>query len=309
MRIRRDIVHRWEGNPFLSLESLHESSNNMYTATVTKLDDEYILLATIENLEGKTAIYRAVGSDGYHFTMDPAPVLFPYAFDCYAKYEEMGVSAPRITAMDNKFYIIYLSRGLHGNVLSLAESEDLIKFKKLGPISEPDTTDGALFPSKINGKYARLESPLPGGRLWLSYSHDLKSWGESNVVISPRSGFWDSHRVGCGTTPILIKQGWLIFYFGIKQTSGGPITRMGTLILDKKYPEKVVTRSNVPILSPREKYERIGDHNNYVFSSGAILNKSGEIIMYYGAADNCLCIGTAHIDEILNSCYEGEKDF
>ena len=55
-------------------------------------------------------------------------------------------------------------------------------------------------------------------------------------------------------------------------------------------------------LSPREPYERIGDIPNVVFASGAILEPSGEIKVYYGAADTSICVATARLDALIERC-------
>jgi beta-1,4-mannooligosaccharide/beta-1,4-mannosyl-N-acetylglucosamine phosphorylase len=42
--------------------------------------------------------------------------------------------------------------------------------------------------------------------------------------------------------------------------------------------------------------------NNVVFSCGAVLEKDGEVKVYYGAADTCICLATAHVQDIIDSC-------
>ena len=120
--------------------------------------------------------------------------------------------------------------------------------------------------------------------------------------MTPRGGFWDPSRIGTATPPIEISEGWLIVYYGVKDTSAGPLFRLGAAILDKENPAKVVGRTNVPILSPRENYERIGDVPNLVFSCGAILEPNGELKLYYGASNSCICIGTTDIGAIVAAC-------
>ena len=62
-------------------------------------------------------------------------------------------------------------------------------------------------------------------------------------------------------------------------------------------------RSEIPVLAPREYYERVGDVNNVVFSCGAIFEEySGNVKIYYGAADTCICVGTAKLDHLLEWC-------
>jgi len=80
-------------------------------------------------------------------------------------------------------------------------------------------------------------------------------------------------------------------------------------ILDKDEPWNVIGRTNIPILAPREHYERIGDVPNLVFSCGAIIEPDNSIKLYYGAANSCVCLGTTTVDEIVEACNASEKEF
>ena len=84
----------------------------------------------------------------------------------------------------------------------------------------------------------------------------------------------------------------------------GPIYRDGTVMLDLDHPCGIVGRYLTPILSPREEYERIGDVGNVVFAGGAIVEPDGQVKLYYGAADITICVATAHIDELIDSCFQ-----
>ena len=309
-RIGRDVIHRSERNPVVNIEDLPFRCINLYNAGCIKVDDKYILLITIELLDGKTSIFYAESSDGYEFKIAKDAFLSPARQEPLKEYEEMGLVDARITYLDNCYYIIYLAVSRHGILLNLAKTKDFNSVEKLGIISQPDTKAGALFPKKLKGKYARLERPNTGGSIWISYSEDLISWGESEVVLSPRDGYWDSHHIGCATPPLEIEQGWLVFYYGVKRTSGGTLTRIGTVILDKQDPAKpIVGRSNIPVISPRELYERIGDISNLVFSCGAILEEDNTIKFYYGTSNNCLYLGTTTLAEIIETCIQSKKEF
>jgi predicted GH43/DUF377 family glycosyl hydrolase len=96
-------------------------------------------------------------------------------------------------------------------------------------------------------------------------------------------------------------------YHGVKAASSGPIYRLGAAVLAYDDPSKVLCRSAIPILSPREYYERVGDVNNVVFSCGAILEDDGqELKIYYGASDTSICLGTAKVNELMQFCTIGE---
>jgi beta-1,4-mannooligosaccharide/beta-1,4-mannosyl-N-acetylglucosamine phosphorylase len=193
--------------------------------------------------------------------------------------------------------------------MSLARTEDFRSFERLAVISEPGNKDGMLFPRKVNGRYVRLDRPIANGvgSIWVSYSPDLIHWGDSQVVISPRAGHWDSYRVGASAVPIETDEGWLEIYHGTKMTSGGPIYRAGVCLLELEDPSVVIGRGDVPILSPRKEYERIGDINNVVFASGAIVESGGEVKVYYGAADTSICVATGRLDELIELAKKGRK--
>lgn len=41
-----------------------------------------------------------------------------------------------------------------------------------------------------------------------------------------------------------------------------------------------------------------------IFPGGMILEDSGEVKIYYGAADTVECLATAHVDDLLRLCLE-----
>lgn len=308
-KFRPDVVHRWEDNPIIDNSDLPFKCLNMYNAGCVKIDGRYLLLITIEMLDGRPSIFLASGEDGYYFRVDKDPFITSSRDEAFQVFEERGTLDARITQFDGDYYIIYSAMGRHGIVLMLGKTRDFAGFERIGITSLPDTKAGALFPKKIDGRFAMLERPNVGGSIWISYSKDLLTWGDSEVVFGPRSGFWDNNRIGCAAPPLEIDDGWLVIYYGVKETSSGPLTKIGAAILDKQDPTNVVHRSNIPILAPREIYERIGDRNNLVFSTGLIREGRHEIKLYYGAADTCICLGTTTIPEIIEACENSDEEF
>jgi predicted GH43/DUF377 family glycosyl hydrolase len=304
-----DIIHRWEGNPVVNMEDLSFRASDICTAGAVKMVDTYLLLITIESLRGHKSLYLARSTDGHYFEVDDEPFIKRSADKAFKKYEEIGVMDGRITPFEDTYYITYTAESLHGFRIGLARTDDFENVTRLGLISAVDTKGGTLFPEKINGRYVRLERPWSGGRIWISYSDDLVYWGGFEALLSPRPGYWDPSRVGDAVPPIRLKDGrWMLIYYGIKDTSAGPLFRIGAVFLDPDNPAKVLTRTNVPILSPRKRYERIGDIPNLVFSCGAIL-EGEKLLLYYGAADSCICLGSTTIDKIEQECVKSKGEF
>lgn len=303
-----DIILRCDQNPLISLPNLPFRCSDIWNAGVTKFDDQVLLLLTVEALEGQCSLYLARSSDGLRFTVDDTPFMAPLADGAGRMYESVGIRDPRITHMDGTYYITYVADGEHGMRLGMARTTDFHSVKRLGYVSQVDVKNGALLGRKIDGRYALLKRPDAGMSIWLAYSHDLEFWGDEQTVMTPRGGFWDSHRIGAAGPPIEVEEGWLLIYYGERHTSAGPLVRLGAAILDRDDPSQVLARSNIPILAPRARYERIGDVPNVIFSCGALC-QNGEVVLYYGASDSCICRGTALLKDIVATCFDSEREF
>ena len=71
-------------------------------------------------------------------------------------------------------------------------------------------------------------------------------------------------------------------------------------MLDLDEPTRVLRRLPRWILSPLAPYERIGDVPNVVFPCGLVHDeRSGEVRLYYGAADTSVCVATAQLEDLL----------
>ena len=303
----RDVVRRHERNPILTVEDIPFPCNTVFNAACTMLGHETLLLLRVEDLRGHSLFALARSSDGVNFIVEDEPVMEPGHYGEYAIYERKGIEDPRITRLEDTFYVVYTAASDFGPRLALARTDDFHHFERVGLISEPENKDGALFPRKINDRYVRLDRPMVGatGHVWISFSDDLIHWGDSRVLLPVRGDSWDSGRVGASAPPIETRFGWLEIYHGVKFTAGGPIYRLGAAMLDINDPTALLCRSVVPILTPREYYERVGDVNNVVFSCGAILDQGDELRIYYGAADTSICLGTARIQELMDFCAIG----
>jgi len=308
-RCGRDVVRRWVDNPLIALEDLGFPSSDILNAGVVRYDGECFLLVTVEELQGQCRIYLARSRDGKHFTVCPDPLMTPAEDGPGAQHESLGIRDPRVTALDDTHYITYVADGDHGLRVALAKTDDFRTIERVGFLSEVDNKNGVLLDRKINGRYALLTRPNEGASIWIEYSDDLIYWGDAQVVMTPRWGFWDCNLIGAAAPPIETATGWLLIYYGEKHTSAGPLVRLGAAVLDRENPARVLSRSNVPILSPRAKYERIGDVPNVVFSCGAILDDDGIVNIYYGASDSCICLGQVPLDEVLDACEESQREY
>ncbi|MFC1517438.1 glycoside hydrolase family 130 protein [Candidatus Margulisiibacteriota bacterium] len=303
-----DIIHRWEGNPLIELEDLPFKANTVLNAGVSHINDEILLLIRYEDLAGYSKFVLARSKDGYHFEIGKKPFMEPMKDGPYEAYEQLGIEDPRITLLDGTYYILYTAHSNNGHRIGIAKTKDFKSVERISLITQPDTKNAMLFPKKIDGKYCMLYRPAEGGNIWISYSDDLIYWGNARIAVPNRGGGrWDGKRIGASVPPIEIKEGWLLIYYGVKETMGSNVFRMGACILDKEKPYKIVGRSEIPILSPRESYERTGDVPNMVFSCGACIEPhTNELRLYYGASQTSLALGVAPLQTIIDKCLKGD---
>jgi beta-1,2-mannobiose phosphorylase / 1,2-beta-oligomannan phosphorylase len=123
---------------------------------------------------------------------------------------------------------------------------------------------------------------------------------ESEIVLSPDAQ-WGSIKVGAGTPPVRVTEGWLSLYHGvdlIDNSGTRPKFRYaaGIVIHDYERPDRILYRSSAPVLAPETEYERKGIVDNVVFPT-AIDERTdlGARIydVYYGMAD--YAIGAARL--------------
>lgn len=236
----------------------------------------------------------ARSSDGVHFKLDE---------NCFMasanEYEAFGLEDPHITYIDNEFLISYVSVSSFGVTTSLAITKDFKQVERKGVIFCPENRDVVIFPDKINDKYAAIHRPLSPlfarGDIWLSQSDDLQNWGEHKRLEGFKCDEWNCQKIGASCVPFLVDEGWLLIYHGVDELDRYSI---GAMLLDKKCPQKVIAKTNEPILIAETEYEKTGIFRNVVFSCGAILD-DGIIKIYYGAADKYLCLAEAKLTKVM----------
>lgn len=277
--------------------------NSIFNPGAALVDGVTTLLLRVEDNEGRSHLTVARSSDGIrNWQIEQEPLLAPW--QDHNPFEEFGCEDPRLTYLEdlNSWVIAYTAYSPMGAGVALALTKDFKSVERLGLVLAPSNKDAAVFPRKIGGKYWMLHRPASGSieHIWLTESADLEHWGKPWMIIGERGGpWWDGCRVGANGVPIETDEGWLVLYHGVKQFPAGPKYRMGVTLLDIDNPRRLIARLPYWVLGPRDSYEVTGDVPNVVFSCGHT-QIGDEIRVYYGAADTCVCMATAHISEVLH---------
>ena len=162
-----------------------------------------------------------------------------------------------------------------------------------------------IFPEKINGRYVKLDRPhsdISPWSIWISYSPDLRHWGDSRLVMKPVPYHWDETKIGPGAPPIRTDKGWLNIYHGVFPTMAGHVYRLGAALHDLDDPAQILGVGDRWILQPEDPWEVTGYVPNVVFTCGAVPEDDGTLKLYWGGADKVMCAGTAVIDELIELC-------
>ncbi|RLD63901.1 MAG: glycosidase [Bacteroidetes bacterium] len=175
----------------------------------------------------------------------------------------------------------------------IIETEDFNCFKIHSLYGNAAFNKGmALFPEKINGKYAMI-GRQDGENISIMYSDDLYFW--DNYKIIQKSQYdWDFLQLGNCGSPIKTSKGWLLLTHAV-----GPLRKyvMSASLLDLNNPEKVLSTLDNPFFTPNES-ERVGYVPNVVYTCG-FLQHYDKLIIPYALSDISSSFAIANTNEIL----------
>jgi predicted GH43/DUF377 family glycosyl hydrolase len=222
-------------------------------------------------------------------------VLFPSA-----PSQSNGIEDARFVRFQNDdgsvtYYATYTAYDGKITLPQLLETSDFLHFK-FSTLNGPAVQNKgmALFPRKINGRYAML-SRQDDENILLMYSDNVRFWQLPQVLVSPRQP-WEFVKMGNCGSPIETEAGWLVLTHGV-----GAMRKycLGALLLDLKDPARVIGRLREPLLSPNEA-EREGYVPNVVYTCGALLH-GRELIIPYAMSDSATSFASVLLDDVLQA--------
>jgi hypothetical protein len=101
---------------------------------------------------------------------------------------------------------------------------------------------------------------------------------------------WGAIKLGCGTPPVRIAEGWLSVIHGVDELEhphGNALLRYcaGIIVHDLERLDRVIYRSPEPLFVPEERGEIQGAVDHVVFPTGIDRGAESEYDIYYGMAD------------------------
>ncbi len=293
------------------------------------IDDSVHILYRAQGFDYLSTVGYAVSRDGY--TIDERSELPVYAPSQHFETNDTGdadktlwsgggyggCEDPRITVLEDRVYMVYVAfDGWSPPRLAMTSIQiaDFLarrwNWTKPVLISPPGIIDksGCILSEKINGKYVMFHRVFPN--ILIDFVDDLNFDGETRFLtgqhsIDIRPDKWDSRKIGVGAPPVKTDRGWLLIYYGVDDRDDSKY-HIGAMLLDLADPTKVLHRSDSPILQPEEEYEMNGFKPGIAYPCGAVI-MNDQLMVYYGAADQHVCVATAPLNEFLDQLERQES--
>ena len=218
--------------------------------------------------------------------------------------QEYGIEDPRISFIDNRYYMTTccVSSESHSTIIYM--SEDGLNYRSLGMVLDHQNKDMLLFEGKIHDAYYALTRPLgscyfasapsslchPGPSIHMATSPDLLHWKPcDNSFLKARRSSISNSKIGGGTPPILTPGGWLMLYHGVENKSDVGIYRTFWALLDKDDPLKILQlEDDIPLLEANpiltKEMSALIYLNDIVFTTG-IADAGDDFIIASGELD------------------------
>jgi len=302
------MFKRYEGNPILKpiSKNLWESVTVCNANVIYEKEKIHILYRAQGVRGGVSRIGYASTRDGFKIEERLSyPVL---ESETGNDFESKGCEDPRITRIDDEFYVCYTAYGDFPGMTRRISSiqigirkikvEDFLNkrwkwSKPFYPFPGVDNKNAFIFPEKFKGKWVMYHRIPP--HIWIAYSDDLINWSDLKIVMSPKEE-WEYFKLGSAGPAMKTDEGWLLIYHAADRDVK---YRLGVALIDPENPERIIRRGKRPILEPEEDYEKNGVVPDVVFSCGSVIIDD-TVYLYYGGADTVLCVATAKLKEILD---------
>jgi len=320
-------IGRHPANPVLEAAGVPFHATLIFNAGVCKFQGRYVMIfrndygdVNARRLDGCN-LGIAFSRDGVAWDVAPEPINDDPAHPLYRAYD------PRLTVLDGRVYLCF-ARGTHvpghardhGVCGGIAVTDDFENWEVLS-VSAPDNRNMAVFPQRIGGNIVRFERPFAGYLragdrfdMWVSESPDGRYWGDSRIALTTEQIGWVNNKIGPAAPPVRTDRGWLTLFHGVDidasrrgwgwEGNWNKRYSAGIALFDLKDPSRLIGLCPEPILVPEADigYEACGYRDYVIFPGGMILEDTGEVKIYYGAADTVECLATADVDDLLSMC-------
>jgi predicted GH43/DUF377 family glycosyl hydrolase len=285
--------------------------NDFCRRVLDKLHEDFTLkeLHAVLHASGLTDISDAKASraarailllaeSGYEVSFTPDSQLSQRVLFPSAPSQSNGIEDARFVRFQKddggfNYYATYTAYDGKVTQPQLLETPDFLHFK-FNMLNGPAVQNKgmALFPRKINGRYAML-SRQDDENILIMFSDNIHFWSEPKLLVFPAQP-WEFVKIGNCGSPIETEAGWLVLSHGV-----GAMRKycLGAFLLDLNDPTRVIRRLREPLLCPNES-EREGYVPNVIYTCGALLH-GRQLIIPYAMSDIATSFAAISLDQLL----------
>lgn len=222
-------------------------------------------------------------------------------------FEKKGLLVPRVTykefksltechgTLNEKYERFHIQNNIIEDIKNNPEKEVLLWDKNL-----------VFFPRVIDNKFTFLHRIKPDIQIVsVNNIQDLTKefWNDYLLHIHDHIIMTSKHKqeisyIGGGCPPFETKEGWLIIYHGVHDTSEGYVYSACAALLDLENPKKEIARLPYALFKPDLSYEIYGYVDNVVFPTGTSFFDD-RLYIYYGAADKRIAVASVNLEELI----------
>ena len=304
---------RYKDNPIITpAPELDWQAAGTFNPSAIYEHDAVHLVYRAQAMNGESVLGYAKSNDGYRIDENlTEPIYTPREdFEKNADgHGNAGCEDPRISKIDDMLvmtYTAYDGKNPPRVALTTIAVNDFLdkkwdKWEKPRLISSPgvDNKDACIVKNAYGDGF--LAFHRLGDSIWLDFLTNLnfaeREYLAGTILAKPRKDMWDNVKIGIAAPPVPTDKGWLLLYHAVSEP--GFHYKVGAMILDKADPRNILVRTDEPILSPEEPYEKEGQVANVVFPCGTVVI-DGTLFVYYGGADKVIGLATKKLEALLS---------
>ena len=262
---------------------------------------------TFRNADLAATHFRSIAERSYAVSFPPECAMSEQILWPHASCEWRGMEDLRLVRfVEDDDSVVYFGSytAFDGSAISqqMLQTSDFKSFKIFPVSGSPARSKGlALFPRRINGKFAAL-SRCDGETNSICFSETPDRW-DCNLELESPHHWRELIQVGNCGSPIETDQGWLVLTHSV-----GPMRTytIGAILLDIDDPTQVIGKLIEPLIQPE--IDALGGYvPNVVYSCGGVVHHEN-LVIPFGINDQSIGIATIKVDDVLTRMKRNDKD-
>lgn len=235
---------------------------------VTSNDKKVTIYGNLLNF-ANNSLFASVSTNGTTFKSAGKKSEIKQGF---ASIETSLLKDFRVSQFGKEYYLNYKDVSDNENPISIAKSKDLLAWEKIDNLKNIKETICIIPNLRVNNKFVAF---LGDKDISVAYSSDLINWESNEVVLTPRSNYFDAYPLQIGNV-FNTQEGILVIYYVREFFREGLNYSVGIALFDKDNPKKLISRSTRPVCTQQLEAEK-----GELYPLGAVEFRN-DLFFYFG---------------------------